>query len=72
MNGKVERKNRTLAELVVAVLLNSGAASYWWGEIILIVSYVLNKIPKSKNSISLYEALKIKRPNLSYFRTWVV
>lgn len=34
MNNKAERKNRTLTELVVAILLNSGAASYWWGEII--------------------------------------
>lgn len=28
INGKVERKNRTLIELVVAITLNSGVASH--------------------------------------------
>ena len=45
MNGKAERKNRTLCELIVATLLSSGAASYWWGEIVLTVCYVLIRIP---------------------------
>jgi len=42
MNGKAKRKNRTFTELVVAIMLNSGAAPHWWGEILLTVSYVLN------------------------------
>ena len=70
MNGKAERKNRTLTESVVAILLNSGAASHWWGEILLTVCYVLNRVPKSKSKISPYEILKNRQPNLSYFRTW--
>ena len=49
MNDKAKRKNRTLVELVVAILLNSEAMSYWQGQIILIVCYVLNRILKSKN-----------------------
>jgi len=69
MNGKAERKNRTFSELIVATLLNSGAASFWWGEILLTVCYVLNRIPKSKSSITPYELFKGKKPNLSYFRT---
>lgn len=48
MNGKAERKNRTFTELVVAIMLNSGAAPHWWGEILLTVSYVLNRVPKTK------------------------
>ncbi|CAJ2637004.1 unnamed protein product [Trifolium pratense] len=70
MNGKAERKNRTLTELVVAIMLNSGAAKHWWGEIILTVCFVLNRIPKSKRSESAYEILKKRQPNLSYLRTW--
>ena len=69
MNGKAERKNRTLAELTVAVLLSSGAASFWWGEILLTVCYVLNRIPNSKTKISPYIILKTRRPNVLYFRT---
>ncbi|KAM1925822.1 hypothetical protein ACFX13_033067 [Malus domestica] len=70
MNGKAERKNRTLCELTVATLLSSGAASYWWGEIVLTVCYVLNRIPNSKTNISPYEIWKNKKPNVLYFRTW--
>ncbi|CAJ2634277.1 unnamed protein product [Trifolium pratense] len=70
MNGKAERKNRTLTELVVAIMLNYDAAKHWWGEIILTVCFVLNRIPKSKRSESAYEILKKRQPNLSYLRTW--
>ena len=47
MNGKAERKNKTFIESVVIV-------SSWWGEILLTVCYVLNKIPKSKTKNSPY------------------
>ena len=70
MNGKAERKNRTLTELVVAIMMNSGAAPHWWGEILLTVCYVLNRVPKSKSNISPYEIVKKRQPNLSYLRTW--
>ena len=63
------KKNRTLTQLVVATLLNSGASSEWWGEILLIVCHMLNRIPKSKSKITPYEVLKDKKPNMSYFRT---
>ena len=69
MNGKA-KKNGTFTELVIAILLNFGAAKHWWGDIILTVCYVLNRIPKSKNKISPYEILKNHKPNVSYFRTW--
>lgn len=32
MNGKAERKNQTFIKLVVAIMLNSGAAPHWWGK----------------------------------------
>ncbi|XP_071687092.1 uncharacterized protein [Rutidosis leptorrhynchoides] len=70
MNGKAERKIRTLIESVIAILLNSGAASHWWGEVLLTVCYVLNRVPKYKSKTSPYEILKNRNPNLSYFRTW--
>ncbi|KAL0545202.1 hypothetical protein IC582_020351 [Cucumis melo] len=70
MNGKAERMNRTLTELVVAILLESGAAPSWCGKIIKIVNYVLNRISKSNNKTSPYKVLKHKTPKLSYLRTW--
>lgn len=71
INSKVERKNKTLYEFVGVILLDLGAALYWWGEIIQSVCYVLNRIPKSKNTTAPYEVFKNKKPNLSYFRTWL-
>ncbi|KAL4026406.1 hypothetical protein IC575_014836 [Cucumis melo] len=70
MNGKAERKNRTLTELVIAILLESGVAPSWWREIFKTINYVLNRIPKSNSKTSPYEVLKHKAPNLSYLRTW--
>ena len=70
MNGKIERKNRTLTELVVAILLDSGASPSQLDEIIKTVNYVVNRIPKSNSKTSPYEVLKNKTPNMSYLRTW--
>ncbi|KAK2362991.1 myosin-16 [Trifolium repens] len=70
MNGKAERKNRTFTELVVASMLYVGAASHWWGEIILNVFYILNRVPKANIVVSPYEILKKRQLNLSYLRTW--
>jgi len=66
MNGKVDRKNRTFIELVVAIMLNSGAAPHWWGEILLNFSYMLNRVPKTKNKVFPYEILKKRQPIFSY------
>lgn len=58
MNGKVERKNKTLTKPVVVITLSFCVAYHWWREILLTVYYVLNKVPKSKNNIFSYEILK--------------
>lgn len=70
IKDKVERKNIVLNELVVVITLSFGVASHKWGNFLLIVYYVLNRVPKSKNNISTYEILNKIHPNLYYFRTW--
>src|SRR3954467_2488291 len=40
------------------------------GEILLTVCCALNRVLKSKSSISPYDILKKRQPNLSYLRTW--
>ena len=70
MNGKAERKSRTLTELVVSILFDLRATPSWWGEIIKTVNYVLNRIPKSNSKTSLYEVFKNKTSNLFYLRNW--
>ncbi|GJU47575.1 retrovirus-related pol polyprotein from transposon TNT 1-94 [Tanacetum coccineum] len=44
-NGIAERKNRTLKEMVNAMLISSGLSRDMWGEAIPTATYLLNKIP---------------------------
>ena len=48
-NGVAERKNRTLKEIMNALLLSSGLPQNLWGEAILSANYILNRIPHKKN-----------------------
>ena len=47
-NGVVERKNRTLKEMMNVMLISSILPQNMWGEAILIANYLLNKVPKKK------------------------
>jgi transposase InsO family protein len=69
-NGVAERKNRTLVEMVNALLCNSGLNKSFWGEVILSACYILNRIPQKKSKITPYELWKKRKPNLSYFKVW--
>ena len=69
-NGVAERKNRTLTEMVNAMLSNAGLGTSLWGEAILTATYILNRIPLKKSNITPYEFWSKKKPNLSYFKTW--
>jgi hypothetical protein len=44
-NEIAERKNRTLTELVNAMLETAGLFKEWWGETILTSCHVLNRVP---------------------------
>jgi hypothetical protein len=69
-NGIAERKNRTLTDLVNAMLETASLSKEWWGEAILTASYVLNRVPSKNKEITLFEEWEKKRLNLSYLRTW--
>ncbi|KAL0322288.1 UNVERIFIED_CONTAM: Retrovirus-related Pol polyprotein from transposon TNT 1-94 [Sesamum calycinum] len=45
-NGIAERKNRTLKEMMNAMLINSGLPQNLWGEAILSANHILNKYHK--------------------------
>jgi hypothetical protein len=69
-NGVAERKNRTLTDLVNAMLGTSGLSKAWWGEAILTACHVLNKVPTKDNETTPYEKWEKRKPTLSYLRTW--
>ena len=54
-NGVAERKNRTLKEMMNAMLISFGLPQNIWGETILSVNYLLNKVPKKKAEKTPYE-----------------
>jgi len=44
-NGVAERKNRTLTEMVNAMLDTAGMSSEWWGEAVLTACHTLTRVP---------------------------
>nr|AAS07263.1 putative gag/pol polyprotein [Oryza sativa Japonica Group]ABF98438.1 retrotransposon protein, putative, Ty1-copia subclass [Oryza sativa Japonica Group] len=69
-NGVAERKNRTLTEMVNAMLDTAGLSKEWWGEAVLTACHVLNKIPMKHKEVTPFEEWERKKLNLSYLRTW--
>ena len=69
-NGVDERKNRTLKEMMNALLLSSGLPRNLWGEAILSTNYILNRIPQKKFNQSPYELWKGRRPSYKYLKVW--
>jgi transposase InsO family protein len=54
-NRVVERKNRTLTDLVNTKLETSRLSKEWWGEAILTACHVLNKVPTKNKEITPFE-----------------
>jgi transposase InsO family protein len=69
-NGVAERKNRTLTDLVNAMLETSGLSKEWWGEAILTTCHVLNKVPTKNKEITPFEEWEKRKLNISFLRTW--
>ncbi|GJR53572.1 retrovirus-related pol polyprotein from transposon TNT 1-94 [Tanacetum coccineum] len=69
-NGIAERKNRTLKEMVTAMLISSGMSQDMWGEAILTATYLLNKIPRKDKEETPYELWMGRKPSYQYLRVW--
>ena len=69
-NGVAERKNRTLKEMMNAMLISSGLPQNMWGEALLSANYVLNKLPHKKRDKPPYELWKGHRPSYKFLRVW--
>jgi transposase InsO family protein len=69
-NGVAKRKNRTLSDLVNAMLDTAGLSKAWWGEAVLTAYHVLNRVPMKNMEKTPYKEWIGRRPSLSYLRTW--
>ena len=67
-NGIAERENRTLKDMMNAMMLNFGMPDNMWGEAILTACYILNKILHKKLDKTPYEMWKGYPPNLNYLK----
>ncbi|KAA0053505.1 ty1-copia retrotransposon protein [Cucumis melo var. makuwa] len=65
-----ERKNRTLKEMMNAMLLSSGLSDNMWREAVLSACFILNRIPHKRLDKTPYELWKGHAPNLSYLKVW--
>ena len=57
-NEVPERKNRTLKEMMNALLVSSSAPNNLWGEALLTACFLQNRIPHKKTGLSPYELWK--------------
>ncbi|RVW42300.1 Retrovirus-related Pol polyprotein from transposon TNT 1-94 [Vitis vinifera] len=69
-NGIAERKNRTLKEMMNAMLLSSGLPQNLWGEALLSANYILNKMPHKKTLKTPYELWKGHKSCYKYLKVW--
>jgi len=69
-NGTAERKNRTLKEMVNAMLISSGVNQNMWGDALLSANYLLNKIPRKKKDETPYELWWGRKPSYKYLKVW--
>ena len=69
-NGVAERKNRTLKEMMNAMLLSSGLSDEMWGEAVLSACHILNRVPHKNIDSTPYEMWKGYPPNLSLLKVW--
>jgi hypothetical protein len=59
-----------VCDLANALLQSSGMPGIWWGEAVLTVCYVLNRVPPRNREATPYEGFKGRKPDLSHLQTW--
>lgn len=68
-NGIAERKNRYLSECTRACMIQYNLDDYFWGEILLSVNHVQNRLTHRKTEISPFEALFGRKATVNYFKS---
>ncbi|CAN1732007.1 Copia protein, partial [Linum perenne] len=67
-NGIAERKNRTLNDMMNAMLLSSGLPNEMWGEAILSATKILNRVPHKALNKTPFELWKGYAENSAAYR----
>lgn len=68
--GAVRRKNKTLIYLVNLMLISFSAPKMFYGEAVLSVNFILNRIPYKTFILTLYELCRGYELKLDFLRVW--
>lgn len=66
----VERRNRTLLEMVRSMMAQVNLPILYWGDALLTAAYILNQVPSKSVSSTPYELWTGKKPDLNNLRPW--
>ena len=69
-NWIVERRNRTLLDMVRCMLVNSSLPEFSWGEALKTTTYILNQVPSKSTPKTPYKLWSQKKPSLHHFNVW--
>ncbi|KAJ4730414.1 Gag/pol protein [Rhynchospora pubera] len=69
-NGVAERRNRTLLEMVRSMMAQAKLPISFWGDALLTVAYVLNRVPTKSVSTTPYKLWTSRKPSLVNLRPW--
>nr|CAN67457.1 hypothetical protein VITISV_039473 [Vitis vinifera] len=69
-NGVVERRNRTLKDMVRSMINHSTLLESLWGKAVKIIVYILNRVPSKAVAKSPYELWTSKKPSIRHLHVW--
>ncbi|GKA45079.1 putative RNA-directed DNA polymerase, partial [Tanacetum coccineum] len=70
LNGVVERRNRTLLDMVRSIMCRATLPISFWGYALETAAHILNLVPTKKLSKTRFEMWKGKRPSLGHIKIW--
>ena len=70
INGVVERRNRTLKDMVRSMISHFNLPISLWGEALKTAAYILNRVPTKATSKTPYELWTGKKPILKHLHIW--
>ena len=69
-NGVAKRQNRTLLDMVRSTMAHANLLVSFWGDALLTVAYILNRVPSKSVPKTLYELWTGRKPSLGDLRLW--
>ncbi|KAL0316519.1 UNVERIFIED_CONTAM: Retrovirus-related Pol polyprotein from transposon TNT 1-94 [Sesamum radiatum] len=69
-NGVAERRNQTLLEMARSMMAQANLPISFWGDAILTVAYILNRVPSKSIPSTPYELWHGRKPSLESLCQW--